>query len=136
MQTNNTLLFRALRLNAVFSGVSAVLLVITAPWVARQLGLPGPASVFVTALLLAGFALQLGNIVRTGAVRHWEIWGIIIGDLAWVIGSAGLAAIYYTSLTFTGLLLVDVIALAVLYFAIQQIRGLRELHRHDGAGVL
>lgn len=133
MQPNDTLLFRALRLNAAFSGTSAILLALTAPWVAAQLGLPGPAPVYVTALLLAGFALQLANIVRTGAIREWEIRGIIAGDLAWVIGSAVLAAIYYKSLTFSGLLLVDVVALAVLCFAIQQIRGLKELRHGTSA---
>ena len=57
------------------------------------------------------FALQLWNIVRTRQVRTWEIVSVIIGDLTWVAGS---------------LVLVDLVALAVLIFAILQIRGLRQ----------
>jgi hypothetical protein len=125
--SNNTLLLRALRMNAVFSGISALMLAMAGPWVAAQLGLASVVTVYVTAALLALFALQLGNIVRTGEIRTLEIAAIIMGDLAWVVGSVILVALFYSSLTTAGLLLVDVIAIAVLYFAIQQIRGLRAL---------
>jgi hypothetical protein len=123
--SDNTLLFRALRLNALFSASSAVMLMLAGPWVAAQLGLNSVTPVYVTAGLLALFALQLGNIVRTQNIRDVEIIGIILGDIAWVVGSAVLVALFYSSLTTAGLVLVDVVAIAVLYFAIQQIRGLR-----------
>ena len=126
---NSHLLLRALRLNAVFSGSSALLLVIAGPWIAVQLGLSNATPVYATAGLLAIFALQLWNIVRTRKIRTIEIVGIILGDIAWVVGSVILVALFYSSVTTTGLLLVDVVAIAVLYFAIQQIRGLRALRR-------
>lgn len=125
--SNNTLLLHALRLNAIFSASSALLLLLTAPWVAAQLGLTSVMPVYVTAGLLAVFALQLGNIVRTRRIQSVEVTGIIIGDIAWVIGSVILVALFYSSLTTAGLVLVDVVAIAVLYFAIQQFRGLRAL---------
>jgi len=126
---NSTLLLRALRLNAFFSASSALLLLLGGPWVAAQLGLASVVPVYVTAGLLAMFALQLGNIVRTREIRAMEIAGIIGGDIAWVAGSVILVALFYPSLTTAGLLLVDAVAIAVLYFAIQQIRGLRALRR-------
>lgn len=125
--TNELRLLGALRLNAWFSGISALLLLITAPWVAEQLGLPGPLNVYVVGGILVVFALQLANIVRMGTIRNWEVAAIIAGDLAWVISSVVLVALFYPALTTTGLILVDIIAIAVLFFAIQQIRGLREL---------
>ena len=124
---DNHLLLRALRLNAIFSATSAVMLVLAGRWLATQLGLASTIPVYVTAALLALFALQLGNIVRTGEIRTLEIAGIIAGDLAWVIGSVVLVALYYTSITAIGLLLVDAVAFGVLYLAIQQFRGLRKI---------
>ena len=127
--SDSHLLLRALRLNALFSGSSALLLLIAGRWIAVQLGLNSATPVYATAGLLAIFALQLWNIVRTRKIRTIEIVGIILGDIAWVVGSAILVALFYSSVTTTGLLLVDVVAIAVLYFAIQQIRGLRALRR-------
>lgn len=126
---NNALLIRALRFNAVFSASSALLLLLAGPWFAAQLGLTSVFPVYATAGLLAVFAWRLGNIVRTRRINDVEIIAIIISDLAWVAGSVVLVALFFSSLTTTGLLLVDIVALAVLYFAIQQIRGLRALHK-------
>ena len=126
---NDTLLLRALRMNAVFSGVSALLLLIAAPWVAAQLGLKTALPVYVTGGLLALFSLQLANIVRTRKIQRVEIAAIIFGDIAWVVASVVLVALYYSSLTVTGFVLVDLVAIAVLYFAIRQIQGLRALER-------
>jgi len=131
--TNNHLLLRALRLNAIFSGTSALLLLVAAPWVAAQLGLASVTPVYVTGALLAVFALQLGNVVRTQRIRAAEIAAFVGGDLAWVVATVVLVALFYSSLTTTGLLLVDFVAIAVLFFAIQQIRGLRALRRSAAA---
>ena len=125
--SNHDLLLRALRMNAAFSSVSALALMALAPWIAAQLGLGAASPVYVVGALLAAFALQLWNIVRTRVIRGWEIKGIIAGDMAWVVGTAVLVSLYYPQLTATGLVLVDVVAIAVLFFAIQQIRGLRAL---------
>ena len=125
--SGDTLLLRALRMNAMFSGLSALMLALFGEWIATQLGLGSAISVYQTAAILTFFALLLGNIVRTRKIRHWEITAIIVADIAWVVGSAILAALYYQSLTTAGLLLVDIIAIAILYFAVQQIRGLRAM---------
>jgi len=130
MPPNNMLLHRALAWNAGFSGLSAIVMTAAAGWLVPQLGLPGPLPVYVVAGCLAVFALQLGNIVRTRDYRHWEISSIIAGDLAWVAASAILVAIYFERLTVTGLFVVDAVALIVLGFAVQQIRGLRLLASH------
>ncbi|MDH3621743.1 MAG: hypothetical protein OER91_12680 [Gammaproteobacteria bacterium] len=127
--SDNTRLLRALRLNAIFSASSALMMLLAGPWVAAQLGLTSVMPVYVTAALLAVFALQLGNIVRTRKIHDLEIVGIIFADIAWVVGSVVLGALFYSSLTATGLVLVDVAAIVVLYLAIQQIRGLKAIRR-------
>jgi energy-converting hydrogenase Eha subunit C len=108
-------------------------MLLAADWVAAQVGLPGPANVYAVAIFLVFFAAQLANIVRTGTIRTWEIVAIIAGDLMWVGGSVVLGALYYRSFTITGAVLVDAIAVAILIFAIMQIRGLRE-HRRNAYG--
>ena len=120
-------LLGALRANAIFSAISAVLLVLTAPWVAQQLGLTAALPVYLAGALLVIFAARLGSIVRSARIRAWEVTGIIAGDLVWVVASVVLVALYYESLTLTGLLLVDAVAVAVLYFAIRQLLALRAL---------
>lgn len=133
MRTPASLLIRGLAFNAVFSTASAVAMLLAADWVAAQVGLPGPANVYAVAIFLVFFAAQLANIVRTGTIRTWEIVAIIAGDLMWVGGSVVLGALYYRSFTITGAVLVDAIAVAILIFAIMQIRGLRE-HRRNAYG--
>lgn len=131
--TDNHPLLRALRMNAVFSAFSAISLVLGAGWIASQLGLPGPLPVFATAAMLLLFSLHLFHIVRTRRIRDVEIIGIIAGDLLWVAGSAVMVALYYSRMTAAGLLLVDIVAIAVGVFAVLQIRGLRAYRRPPSA---
>lgn len=122
-------LLRVLKWNAAFSGFSTALMVVTAPWIASQLGVGGPVVVYVTAGVLVVFAFQLLSIVRTRRIRVAEISGIIAGDVAWVAGSAIFVALRHSSMTTAGLLLVDLVAIVVLCFAVLQIRGLAGLRR-------
>ena len=118
-------LIRALQMNAVFSGVSAVCLFAAARWLAAQLGLADATPVYIVAALLTLFAIQLSVIVRSRKIRFLEVARIIGGDIAWVVASIVLVTLYYESITATGLMLIDVVAIAVLTFAVLQIRGLR-----------
>ena len=130
MKPGSDLLMRGLKMNAVFSGLSAVVMLLAANWVAEQVGLPGPANVYAVAIFLLFFAAQLGNIVRTQTIRTWEIVAIIIGDLMWVAGSVVLGILYFQSFSTIGAVLVEVVALAVLIFAVIQMRGLRTYRRN------
>ena len=118
-------LLKALRLNALFSADSALLMFAGAGWIATQLGLNNTLPVYATAAFLLLFAMQLANIARTAVIRTWEILLIIAGDVAWVVASVVLGTLFFDQLTTTGLVLIDAVALAVLFFAIRQYRGLR-----------
>lgn len=124
MIATDTLLWRALVLNATFSTLCAFIMLATSEWIAQQLNLAETFWVILTAGFLFLFALQLWNIVRNRIIRSWEIISIISGDIAWVVVSLVLIAIYHDSMSGVGLVLVDLVALAVLFFAILQIRGL------------
>ncbi len=125
MISDNHLLLRALTLNAMFSGFSALSMFIAGPWLAEQFGLNSVIPIYVVAGFLAVFAIQLGNIVRSKNIRSWEIKSIISGDIAWVIASVAIITLYYQVITPTALILLDIVAVAVLSFAIMQIRGLK-----------
>jgi len=126
MISDNNLLLRALTLNAMFSGFSALLMIIAGPWLAAQFSLNNVIPVYIVAGFLAVFAIQLGNIVRTKNIRMWEIKSIISGDIAWVVASVAIIILYYQVITPTALILLDIVAVAVLFFAIMQIRGLKQ----------
>jgi hypothetical protein len=129
MNSDNKLLLRALTLNAIFSGASALITLIAGGWFVVQFSLGTAVPVYVIAGILAVFAFQLTNIVRTRNIRTWEIIGIIAGDIAWVVASVVIAALYYRMITPTALILVVLVALAVFYFSIMQIRGLRQYRK-------
>jgi hypothetical protein len=126
MISDNSRVLRALKMNAIFSACCAMIMVIAADWVAVQLGLAGATHVYIVAAVLVLFVVQLTQLVRTRRIQRWEITAIIIADIAWVVASFALVIAYYERLTPAGLLLVDIVAVAVLVFAIQQMRGLRE----------
>ena len=133
MLSDNHPLLRALTLNAMFSGFSALLMFVAGGWLAVQFALSSAVPIYVIAAFLAVFAFQLGNIVRSKNIRTWEIKSIISGDIAWVGASVAIIILYYQSITPTALILLDLVAVTVLFFAIQQIRGLREFRRTASA---
>ena len=132
MLSNNHLLLRALTFNAIFSGFSALFMFVSAAWLAQQFALSSVIPVYAIAGFLAVFAFNLANIVRTRNIRSWEIKSIISGDLAWVVATVAIIILYYQTITPTALILLDVVAVAVLFFAIQQIRGLKQFRQLQG----
>ena len=130
--SDNNLLLRALTMNAIFSGFSALFMFISGSWLAQQFALSGAIPIYAVAGFLAIFAINLANIVRTRNIRSWEIKSIISGDIAWVAASVAVIILYYQAITPTAVILLDVVAVAVLFFAIQQIRGLKQLRQLQG----
>ena len=129
MLSANHLLLRALTLNAVFSGFSALLMFISGGWLAAQFALNSAIPIYAIAGFLTVFAIQLASIVRTRNVRTWEIKSIIAGDIAWVVASIFVIVLFYRSFTPAALVLLNVIAVAVLFFAVMQICGLNQYRK-------
>ena len=123
--SEHTLLLRALRWNAIFSGLSAAGMLLGAEWFAEQFSLGSQMPVNGIAVFLLLFSLRLTSIVKSGRIRQWEIGAIIAGDFAWVLASFGIVVVFFHSITNAGLFLIDLVAMTVLFLALQQIRGLR-----------
>lgn len=126
MTPNDKLLLRALKLNAMFSGSSALCMIVADSWLTEQFALHNAIPIYFIAGLLAVFGIQLTNIVRTKKIRTWEVTAIIIADIAWVVASAALLVLFYKTITPTAVVLVDLVAVAVMVFAVMQIRGLKQ----------
>lgn len=125
MDSEDTLLRRALLANAVFSGMSALVIVAAAGTVGRLLGSVSPGILYVFAGALALFALDLLHQIRSEELSRRRALGATISDLVWVVGSGILLLIRPESLSQTGLVIVATVAVMVLVLAISQWIGLR-----------
>ena len=122
---HKTLLHKVLRLNAAFSGLFGLVFLLFPAKVSGMFGLSNHLAITITGVLLIGweiFVLQLG---RQPQVSGAGTWVVILGDLAWVMGSIALLLGNWLPLTNTGFWFVAVIADIVLVFAIVQYIGLR-----------
>ncbi len=129
MNTKNNLLLQALKLNTLFSGLSALLMIVTGNWVAEQFSLDSAILIYIVSGCLTVFALLLGNIVRTKNIRTAEIVTIIIADIIWVIASIILIVLFYTKITPIALILVSLVAVIVFVFAVMQIQGFKQYRK-------
>jgi hypothetical protein len=125
MDSEDTLLRRALLANAVFSGLSALSIAAAAGPVGRLLGSVSPVTLYIIAGALALFAFDLLQQARSEELSRGRALGAAISDLVWVVGSGILLLIGPEALSETGLLLVAAVALIVLVFAALQLIGLR-----------
>lgn len=124
MQWN--LLTTTLGANALFSGLSGVLLTIGAVPMADWLGIPIWISVAVGVGLMA-FSAQVAMTARDpqpAAVRM-----VIISDVAWVVSAVVLIALFPGSMSDQGLVALGLVTGAVAVFAILQTIGLRLVTR-------
>jgi hypothetical protein len=119
------LLRHALLANACFSGLSAVVILLTAKPLASLLGAIKPADLSVLAISLIFFSAVLFRTTRSANVSSVSAWIFVLLDMAWVIGSA--AVILAGVLTVAGNWIVGLVADVVLLFAVLQFVGIRKL---------
>ena len=126
MTNNRTLLSNAMQENALFSGISGIVLIAGAPWLDTWLGVNG------WLLVAAG----VGLIVFASDLVWWSrsakllISGgrmAVISDIAWVVGAASLIA-FTAVLSRQGELALAIVSVVVAGFAAAQWIGLRRLH--------
>lgn len=113
----------ALRANAAFSGVSGLALLFAAPALAAILGPVGPLTLRGIGIGLLLFSVSLVRLAGREPVPAREVRGVVVADVAWVVGSAALIATPW--LRPAGDLLVGAVGLVVAAFAALQWTGLR-----------
>ena len=134
------LLRNTLLANAAFSGISGAVLLLASSPVAEFMGIAewqlveGLGGATVLSILGIGLFIWMADVLFVATRSPMETrlaWGIVAGDMLWVVGSALILLTNALPLTTGGGWLVLILADAVLVFALVQIVGIRRLARQS-----
>ena len=127
MLDNQRLLRRALQGNALFSGISGVLILAMNRTLVEFLGLSSSASVTPLGIGLLGYAGWLLGNARREKIKIVDAWIAVALDMVWAVASyALLFAVRFSS---GGKWVVALVAELVFLFAVMQWFGLRRVGR-------
>jgi len=127
--TRDRFLRRVLVGNAIFSALTALLLIFNASAVARFLGIAPAWALMLLGILLLPFAAGVFMASRRAAVDPREVRAIFALDVAWVVGSILLLAIGGLPFTPAGKWAVAIVADIVAVFAMLEWLGLRRMQK-------
>lgn len=125
---------RALLANAAFSAISGGLMALAEPAVLSWLGLEA-VSIRPIGFFLLAFSAYLLWMACYRRVPQDLLKGVILGDWAWVAGSALLLLLRPGLFSWTGMFLVIDIAIVVSVFALLQGKGLKRASEAAGPAV-
>ena len=115
--------------NALFSMLSALVILASTGWLAQFLGLRDHIFLTVLAISLAGYAVILLINARRPTIKISDAWMAVILDAVWVIGSYAL--IFVVPFTVGGKWLIVAVAEIVFVFAVLQTFGIRRATRTE-----
>ncbi|NIQ60143.1 MAG: hypothetical protein GWN85_43795 [Gemmatimonadetes bacterium] len=130
MFPDERLLRTALRTNAVFSGLTALVVALAADPVGEVLGSVSPGVLHLVAGGLGLFTADLAHQLFAERLNPLRALGATVGDLLWVAGSAGILIVRPDVLSRTGVVVVGAVAALVLAIAGLQLLGLRRFARN------
>ncbi len=119
----SSLLSFALMADAVISGAVVVLQLAAPEWLSQRLLLPR-ALLIETGIFLVGYTLLLVLLARSSRVWSALIGIIIIGNVGWAVGCVALLVLGVLSPNALGVAFVLMQAVAVLFFAALEFKGL------------
>ena len=122
--TPSLFLRRVLQLDAAASGATGLLLLGGTGVLHSLLNLPASLMIY-GGIICVAWALTLGFASLKPELSRSFVWTVILGNVAWVIGSVALLVSGYVSPTWLGYAFVIAQALAVDVFAALQYFGLR-----------
>ena len=114
---------KALKINAIFSTVSGIILILLNHQIANLFGTTNSTVFWIVGLLLIYFAVTIWYEIKKQ--RRLAILWIIIQDYAWVLGSLILLIFNPFQITQIGNVLIGIVALMVLYMGINQMNKLK-----------
>ena len=112
--------------NAVFTSLSALILILFSGPIAKYMGLSNPQILAAVGVVLALYVPFLVWTARKFPVPRALAWAIIELDLLWVAGSAVLIFTEFAGLTSGGKWVLAIVADIVAAFAVVQYIGLRK----------
>ena len=119
--------------NALFSGISGVLMLVAGPVLDDWLGTNAPWAIQVLGISLILYAVWLVLSVQDPSVDPRNVKAAIVLDAAWVVGSVLLLVTNWVSLTTQGQWTVAIVADLVAAFAVIQYYALRRLPQREVA---
>ena len=114
----------ALKINALFSIISGVTTILFNRQIANIFGVSNQTIFIITGILLVFFSFTI--LYEIKRLRKLLVLWIIIQDCIWVIASLFLIISNPYNVTFVGNVIIGVIAIIVLYMAINQYSKLRK----------
>ena len=117
--------------NALFSILSALIILASTGWLAQFLGLRDHIVLTILAISLAGYAVILLINARRPKIKISDAWMAVILDAIWVICSYAL--IFVVPFTFGGKWLIAAVAEIVFVCAILQSFGIRRVRKGERA---
>lgn len=126
---SSRLLRWALRANAGFSTLSAVVLIGFSESAAAFLGAAEPEQMITLGIQLAVFAAWLVWLASRAAIPRWQVAVVIVLDAVWVASSAAMLLSPPPPLTVGGKWAIALVAEVVGLFGVLQFVGLRRLRR-------
>ena len=121
------LLRKALQGNAIFSGISGVLILAANPILVEFLGLSSSVSLAPLGIGLLGYAGWLLWNARREKIKIVDAWIAVALDMVWVVGSYAL--LFAVRFSIGGKWVVGLVAELVFLFALMQWFGLRRVGR-------
>jgi hypothetical protein len=115
--------------NAVFSMLSAAIILASGEWLSRFLGLHDHVALTVLAVGLIGYAFILLVNARRPEIKISDAWTAVILDAVWVLGSYVL--IFVVPFTAEGKWLIVAVAEIVFCFALLQSLGIRRVRKSE-----
>lgn len=120
----------ALKANAIFSGISGIVLIILNHQIAKIFRTENNTIFWIIGLALVFFAITI--IVEIVKQRSLAILWIIIQDFIWVIGSIFLLVSNIFPISPTGLIIIGIVALIVLFMGLNQAKELAKIDNISG----
>ncbi len=115
---------KALKINALFSSISGVIMVLLNQPIAKLFETNNNKVFWIVGLILIFFAVTIWYEIFKQ--RKLAVIWIIIQDFIWVLGSSILILFNPFKTTLTGNLIIGLIAIIVLYMGINQMIGLKK----------
>jgi hypothetical protein len=119
------LLRRALQIDAIFSGMSALMLVFGAGILAPLTNLP-ESFLRNTGLVLVAFVLGVGYLASREVMSKVAVWAVIVINAVWTIDSIALLASGWLVPNLLGQVFIVMQAIAIGVFAEMEFIGLRK----------
>jgi len=118
-------LLTTLKTNAIFSGISGIVLIVLNHQVAKLFGTDNNSIFWIIGLALIFFAITI--IVEVIKQRSLAILWVIIQDFLWVIGSILILVLNPFPISPTGTIIIGTVALIVLFMGLNQAKALTKI---------